>query len=65
MGTRPPQKLVTFAAPWFALSTPPVAQVVHDPAGLRVAVVLREDAPAGTLARIRAASAGELHDAGA
>jgi phenylacetate-CoA ligase len=40
-------------------------QVVHDPAGLRVAVVLREDAPAGTPARIRAALAGELRDAGA
>jgi phenylacetate-CoA ligase len=40
-------------------------QVVHDPAGLHVAVVLREDAPADTPARVRAALAAELRDAGA
>ena len=40
-------------------------QVVHDPAGLHVAVVLREHAPADTPARIRAALARELRDAGA
>jgi hypothetical protein len=40
-------------------------QVVHDPAGLHVAVVLREDAPAGLPDRIAAALAGELRAAGA
>jgi phenylacetate-CoA ligase len=40
-------------------------QVVHDPAGLRVAVVLREDAPADLPERIRGALAGELRAAGA
>lgn len=40
-------------------------QVVHDPAGLHVAVVRREDAPADTPARVRAALAAELRDAGA
>jgi len=35
-------------------------QVVHDPAGLHVAVVLRDLAPADTPARVR-----ELRDAGA
>ena len=40
-------------------------QVVHGPAGLQVAVVLREEAPADTPARVRAALARELHDAGA
>jgi phenylacetate-CoA ligase len=40
-------------------------QVVHDPAGLHVAVVLREEAPAGTPARVRAALVRELRDAGA
>jgi hypothetical protein len=37
----------------------------HDPAGLHVADVLREDAPADTPARVRAALAGELQAAGA
>jgi phenylacetate-coenzyme A ligase PaaK-like adenylate-forming protein len=40
-------------------------QVVHDPAGFHVAVVLREGAPADTPARVRAALARELRDAGA
>lgn len=40
-------------------------QVVHDPAGLHVAVVLREGVPADTPARVRAALALQLHDAGA
>ena len=40
-------------------------QVVHDPAGLRVAVVLREDAPADTPDKVKAALAGELAAAGA
>jgi hypothetical protein len=40
-------------------------QVVHDPAGLHVAVVRREDAPADNPARVRAALAAELGDAGA
>jgi phenylacetate-CoA ligase len=40
-------------------------QMVHDPAGLHVAVVLREEAPADTAARVRAALARELRDAGA
>jgi phenylacetate-CoA ligase len=40
-------------------------QVVHDRAGLKVAVVLREQAPADTPARVRAALARELRDAGA
>jgi phenylacetate-coenzyme A ligase PaaK-like adenylate-forming protein len=40
-------------------------QVVQSPAGLRVAVVLREQAPADTPARVRAALARELRDAGA
>jgi phenylacetate-coenzyme A ligase PaaK-like adenylate-forming protein len=40
-------------------------QVVHDQAGLHVAVVLRADAPAGIPDRVRAALADELHDAGA
>jgi phenylacetate-CoA ligase len=40
-------------------------QVVHDPAGLHVAVVLREEAPADTLARVRSALTAELRDAGA
>jgi phenylacetate-CoA ligase len=40
-------------------------QVAHGPDGLRVAVVLRESAPADTPARVRAALAGELRDAGA
>jgi hypothetical protein len=39
--------------------------VVHDPAGLHVAVVLREGVPADTPARVRAALAAELRDAGA
>ena len=40
-------------------------QVVHDPDGLRVAVVLRDSAPADTPARIRAALVLELQGAGA
>ena len=40
-------------------------QVVHDPAGLHVAVVLREQAPADLPDRIRASLAGELRAAGA
>jgi len=40
-------------------------QVVHDLAGLRVAVVLRDRAPADTPARVRAALVRELRDAGA
>jgi hypothetical protein len=40
-------------------------QVVHDPAGLHVTVVLREDAPADTPARVAAALVRELRDAGA
>ena len=40
-------------------------QVVHDLAGLRVAVVLRDRAPAETPARVRAALVRELRDAGA
>jgi phenylacetate-CoA ligase len=40
-------------------------QVVHDPDGLHVAVVLREDARADTPARVQAALAGELREAGA
>jgi phenylacetate-coenzyme A ligase PaaK-like adenylate-forming protein len=40
-------------------------QVVHGPAGLRVAVVLREEAPADTPARVEAALVRELRDAGA
>jgi phenylacetate-CoA ligase len=40
-------------------------QVVHDPAGLRVAVVLRDSAPADTSAQVEAALAAELRDAGA
>ena len=40
-------------------------QVVHDPDALRVAVVLREEAPADTPARVRAALVRELRDAGA
>jgi phenylacetate-CoA ligase len=40
-------------------------QVVHDLAGLRVAVVLRDQAPADTPARVRAALVRELRDAGA
>lgn len=40
-------------------------QVAHGPDGLRVAVVLRETAPADTPARVRAALARELRDAGA
>jgi hypothetical protein len=40
-------------------------QVVHDPAGLRVEVVLRDSAPPDTPARIRAALVAELRDAGA
>ena len=40
-------------------------QVVHDPAGLHVAVVLRGEAPADTPARVRAALVRELRDAGA
>jgi hypothetical protein len=35
-------------------------QVVHDPAGLHVAVVLRDPAPADTPARVRAARVREL-----
>ena len=40
-------------------------QVVYDLAGLRVAVVLRDRAPADTPARVRAALVRELRDAGA
>jgi phenylacetate-CoA ligase len=40
-------------------------QIVHDADGLHVAVVLRESAPAGLPARVQAALAGELRDAGA
>jgi phenylacetate-coenzyme A ligase PaaK-like adenylate-forming protein len=40
-------------------------QVAHDPAGLHVAVVLREEAPADLPARVRAALVRQLHDAGA
>jgi phenylacetate-CoA ligase len=40
-------------------------QVVHDPEGLHVAVVLREEAPADTPTRVRAALVRQLHDAGA
>jgi phenylacetate-CoA ligase len=40
-------------------------QVAHGPGGLRVAVVLRGTAPADTPARVRAALARELRDAGA
>jgi phenylacetate-CoA ligase len=52
-------------APFAELLEVPQYQVVHDPAGLRVAVVLREDAPADLPERIRAALAGELRAAGA
>ena len=40
-------------------------QVVHDQGGLRVALVLRDEAPADIPARVRAALARELRDAGA
>jgi hypothetical protein len=40
-------------------------QVVHDLAGLHVAVVLRDRAPADTPVRVRAALVRELRDAGA
>ena len=39
--------------------------MVHDPGALRVAVVLRNSAPADTPARVRAALDRELRDAGA
>jgi phenylacetate-coenzyme A ligase PaaK-like adenylate-forming protein len=40
-------------------------QIVHDPAGLQVRVVLREAAPGDAPERVRAALAGELESAGA
>jgi hypothetical protein len=52
-------------APFLELLEVRQYQVVHDPAGLHVAVVLREDAPADTPARVRAALTGELRAAGA
>jgi phenylacetate-CoA ligase len=52
-------------APFLELLEVRQYQVVHDPAGLQVAVVLREDAPADTPARVGAALAGELRAAGA
>ena len=52
-------------APFSALLEVRQYQVVHDPAGLHVAVVLREEAPADTPARVRAALVRELRDAGA
>jgi phenylacetate-CoA ligase len=52
-------------APFLELLEVRQYQVVHDPAGLQVAVVLREDAPADTPARVGAPLAGELRAAGA
>jgi hypothetical protein len=52
-------------APFLELLEVRQYQVVHDPAGLHVAVVPREDAPADTPARVRAALAGGLRAAGA
>jgi phenylacetate-CoA ligase len=52
-------------APFSALLEVRQYQVVHDPAGLHVAVVLRGEAPADTPARVRAALVRELRDAGA
>jgi hypothetical protein len=52
-------------APFLELLEVRQYQVVHDPAGLHVAVGRREDAPADTPARVRAALAAQLRDAGA
>jgi hypothetical protein len=67
-GLRPATRAVQpfrLRAPFAELVEVRQYQVVHDPAGLQVAVVLREGVPVDTPARVRAALVRELRDAGA